>query len=143
MAGRFINHAMRTHRPLAFLLIDVDRFKEVNTRFGHLGGDMVLAEIASLLTSSTRGSDAVVSYGGDQFLVILADTCQGDKFVERIKGYLREWNRAGNLDGFELSPSIGMAQWSDGKTLDEILDLADHDMYAVKAASKLQSSPAT
>lgn len=77
---------MRTHRPLAFLLIDVDRFKEVNTRFGHLGGDMVLAEIASLLKSSTRGSDAVVSYGGDQFLVILADTCQDDKFVEKNQG---------------------------------------------------------
>lgn len=135
---------MRTHRPLAFLLIDVDRFKEVNTRFGHLGGDMVLAEIASLLKSSTRGSDAVVSYGGDQFLVILADTCQGDKFVERIKGYLREWNRAGNLDGFELSPSIGMAQWSDdGQRGPRSRRGSCSDMYAVKAASKLQSSPAT
>ncbi len=58
---------------------------------------MVLAEIASLLESSTRGSDAVVRYGGDEFLVILADTCQADKVVERIKGYVREWNRAENL----------------------------------------------
>jgi diguanylate cyclase (GGDEF)-like protein len=143
MAGRFISRAMRTHRPLTFLLIDVDRFKEVNTRFGHLGGDMALAEIASLLKSSTRGSDAVVRYGGDEFLVILADTCQADKVVERIKSYVREWNRAGNLDDFELSLSIGVAQWSDGKTLDEILDLADHDMYAAKAASKVQPTTAT
>src|SRR5205823_14889648 len=59
MAGRYISHARRSNRPLTFLLIDVDRFKEVNTRFGHLGGDMVLAEIATLLKSSTRGSDAV------------------------------------------------------------------------------------
>jgi GGDEF domain-containing protein len=72
MAGRFISHARRSKRPLTFLLIDVDRFKEVNTRFGHLGGDMVLAEIATLLKSSTRGSDAVVRYGGDEFLIILA-----------------------------------------------------------------------
>ena len=143
MAGRFISRAMRTHRPLTFLLIDVDRFKEVNTRFGHLGGDMVLAEIASLLKSSTRGSDAVVRYDGDEFLVILADTCQADKVIERINGYVRERNGAGNLDDFELSLSIGVAQWSDGKTLDEILDLTDHDMYAAKAASKIQSTIAT
>ena len=140
MAGRYISHAMRTHRPLTLLLIDVDRFKEVNTRFGHLGGDMVLAEIASLLKSSTRGSDAVVRYGGDEFLVILADTCQGEKVVERIKRYVREWNRAGNLEDFELSLSIGVAQWSDGKTLDEMLDIADHDMYTAKAASHVSTS---
>lgn len=56
--------------------------------------------------------------------------------VERIRGYVREWNRGGNLEDFELSLSIGVAPWSDGKTLDEVLDLADRDMYAAKAASK-------
>ena len=78
LAGRFISHAMRLHKPLTFLLIDLDRFKEVNTRFGHLGGDMVLAEMAALLRSSVRGTDAVIRYGGDEFLVILADTSQAD-----------------------------------------------------------------
>ncbi len=140
MAGRFISHAMRTHRPLTFLLLDVDRFKEGNTRFGHLESDMVLAEIARLLRSSTPGSDAVVPYGGDKFLVILADTCQGDKVVERIRGYLREWNHARNLGDFELNLSIGIAQWSDGKTLAEVLDLADRDMCG---KGGIQPLPAT
>jgi PleD family two-component response regulator len=49
MAGRFISHARRLQNPLTLLLIDVDRFKEVNTRFGHLTGDFVLAQIAALL----------------------------------------------------------------------------------------------
>src|SRR5579872_1998513 len=109
LAGRFIKHARRLHKPLTFLLIDVDRFKEVNTRFGHLGGDMVLAEIATLLRSSTRGSDAVVRYGGDEFVIILSDTSCADRVVERIRAYLRDWNQAGQLDNFELSLSIGVA----------------------------------
>jgi len=65
MAGRFISHARRLQNALTFLLIDVDKFKQVNTQFGHLTGDFVLAEVATLLRSSVRGSDAVVRYGGD------------------------------------------------------------------------------
>src|SRR5207253_4059995 len=138
MAGRYISHARRLHSPLTFMLIDVDRFKEVNTRFGHLTGDFVLAEIAALLKTSVRGSDAVVRYGGDEFLIILADTSGDDagRVVHRAKTYLHEWNRAGHLDDFEITLSIGVSEWSDGETLDEILDAADREMYAEKAASR-------
>src|SRR6266487_2406801 len=136
MATRYIGQARRSHKPLTFLLVDVDRFKQVNTRFGHLTGDFVLAEIATLLKSSTRGSDAVVRYGGDEFLIILADTSRAEKVVERIRVYLRDWNQARHLEDFELSLSIGVAEWSDGKTLEEMLDVADRDMYTAKAASK-------
>lgn len=134
MAGRFISHARRLESPLTFLLIDVDRFKEVNTQFGHLTGDFVLAEIASLLKSSVRGSDAVVRYGGDEFLIILADTSAAGahRVTERAHAYLRDWNNAGHLKDFELSLSIGVAEWVDGKTLDEVLDVADRNMYARK-----------
>lgn len=135
LAGRFIKHARRLHKPLTFLLVDVDRFKEVNTRFGHLGGDMVLAEIAALLRSSVRGSDAVIRYGGDEFLIILADTSAAgaNKVLDRIHSYLGDWNQAGHLETFELTLSIGVSEWSDGMTLDEALDAADRQMYEVKA----------
>ena len=138
MAARYISHARRSHKPLTFLLIDVDRFKQVNTRFGHLTGDFVLAEIAALLKTSVRGSDAVVRYGGDEFFIILADTSGADAgaVVHRANTYLREWNRAGHLDDFEITLSIGVSEWSDGKTLDEMLDAADREMYAEKAASR-------
>lgn len=138
MAGRFISHARRLQNALTFMLIDVDRFKEVNTRFGHLTGDFVLAEVATLLRSSVRGSDAVVRYGGDEFLIILADTgaLGAVRVVCRIRKYLLDWNSSGHLDNFELSLSVGVSEWSDGKTLDEILDAADRAMYAEKASSK-------
>jgi diguanylate cyclase (GGDEF)-like protein len=138
MAGRFISHARRLQNALTFMLIDVDKFKQVNTRFGHLTGDFVLAEVATLLRSSVRGSDAVVRYGGDEFLIILADTgtLGAGRVVQRIRKYLLDWNGAGHLDGFELNVSVGVSEWSDGRTLDEMLDAADRAMYAEKSSSK-------
>lgn len=138
MAGRFISHARRLENALTFMLIDVDKFKQVNTRFGHLTGDFVLAEVATLLRSSVRGSDAVVRYGGDEFLIILADTgaLGAGRVVQRIRKYLLDWNGAGHLDGFELNVSVGVSEWSDGRTLDEMLDASDRAMYAEKSSSK-------
>jgi diguanylate cyclase (GGDEF)-like protein len=139
MVGRFISHARRLQSSLTFLLIDIDRFKDVNTRFGHLTGDVVLADTAALLKSSVRGSDAVFRYGGDEFLIVLADTSRAGaaRVVERIGSYVLDWNRAKNLQAFELSLSIGVSEWSDSMTLDQLLDDADREMYAAKADHQL------
>jgi diguanylate cyclase (GGDEF)-like protein len=143
MAGRFISHARRLENPLTFMLIDLDRFKEVNTRFGHLTGDFVLAQIAAIFKSSVRGSDAVVRYGGDEFLVILADTSASDArvVVDRIKVYMKDWNNQGHLESFALTLSIGLCEWTDGMTLDEVLDSSDRAMYAEKDASARRTGP--
>ena len=135
LAGRFIGQARRLEKPLSFLLIDVDRFKHINTRFGHLTGDFVLSEIATLLKGSIRGTDVVIRYGGDEFLIALANTnaVGAATVVNRIQDFLKEWNQSGNLDDFTVSLSIGTAEWIDGKTLDEVLDLADRNMYQEKS----------
>jgi diguanylate cyclase (GGDEF)-like protein len=135
--GRFISHARRQKMPLTFLMVDVDNFKNVNTRFGHLTGDLVLAEIASLLRTSVRGCDAVVRYGGDEFLIVLPDTTSAgaSAVCERITKNVGEWNAQSHLDGYTLTLSIGTAEWSDGQTLDEVLDVADRRMYSKKASA--------
>jgi len=99
-------------------MVDVNNFKQVNTKFGHLTGDTVLAEFAALLKASIRGSDAVVRYGGDEFLILLADTTiiGSEKVVDRINKHLAKWNIAGHLDGFQLRASIGVAEWHDGES---------------------------
>jgi diguanylate cyclase (GGDEF)-like protein len=145
VAGRFISQARRQKRPLTFLMVDVDNFKQVNTRFGHLTGDLVLSEVASLLKTSIRGSDAAIRYGGDEFVIILSDTRaeQASRVTERLAANLAEWNRAGNLQGHKLTMSVGVAEWMDGNTLDEMLDSADRKMYLEKEAhAKSPSSQA-
>lgn len=138
MARRFMSHARRLGKPVTFMMVDVDRFKDVNTRFGHLMGDFVLAEVANILRGAVRGADAVVRYGGDEFLVILADAdlLGGQVVTDRIARLLKEWNSAKHLANFELSFSIGLAEWSEGKTLDEMLDQADTRMYSTKTQRK-------
>lgn len=137
LATRFISHARRRKMPLTFLMVDVDKFKNVNTQFGHLTGDFVLAEVANLLKVSIRGCDAVVRYGGDEFLILLSDTtADGANAVStRILNHLAEWNAQSHLENFKLKLSIGTAEWYDGQTLDEVLDVADRRMYQNKDAS--------
>ncbi len=69
-----LQRARRTRRPLSVLMFDVDEFKSVNDRFGHLAGDSLLAAIGARLGSMLRASDIKCRYGGDEFLVILPDT---------------------------------------------------------------------
>ena len=134
IAGRFISHARRQKKPLILMMIDINKFKDINTRFGHLTGDLVLWEVATLLKMSIRGSDAVVRYGGDEFVIFLADTdtSGASSVIERIEAKLADWNRAGNLEKVALSLSVGVTEWRDGKTLDEMLDSADRKMYEQK-----------
>jgi diguanylate cyclase (GGDEF)-like protein len=115
-------------------MVDINNFKHVNTKFGHLTGDTVLAEIAAVLKSSIRGSDAVVRYGGDEFLICLADTdAVGSKVViDRINKHITEWNSGSALDNFRVNVSIGISEWHEGETLDEVLDAADRRMYEHK-----------
>jgi diguanylate cyclase (GGDEF)-like protein len=138
MWNRYMNRAQRLGKPLSFMVIDTDRFKDINTRFGHLTGDFVLAEIATILKGAVRGSDAVVRYGGDEFLVVLADSSMEGAQVAaaRVEKSVEDWNRAGHLAGFEMTLSIGLAQWFPGKSLDDVLSEADQQMYATKEARK-------
>lgn len=134
LADSFISHARRRNCPLTFMMIDADSFKQINSRFGHLTGDFVLAEIAWLLKSSVRASDAVVRYGGDEFLIILAETnAEGaENVIHRIHGKISDWNAGGHLDNFRISLSIGAVEWHEGDTLDEMLDGADRKMFEQK-----------
>lgn len=142
MAGRFISSARRRKTPLTFMLVDVDHFRQVNTKFGHLTGDVVLAEMAAVLRTAVRGSDAVVRYGGDEFLVILPDSTEehASAVMTRIHQNVLQWNQTGQLKDFDMSLSIGVAEWRDGATLDETLDAADQRMYALKNERKAATS---
>ena len=129
-----IKRAKRNETTLVLLYIDVDEFKQINTRFGHLSGDLILAEVAGLLSHSVRGCDYVIRMGGDEFLLVLVDTDRaGAEIVKlRIDRGVADWNRHSPLVGFTLRLSIGVQQFDTSKSLDEVLAQADMKMYAEK-----------
>ncbi len=138
MMKKYTSRSVRLKKPLSFLMVDVDNFRQINSRFGHMTGDFVLLEVATILKSAVRGSDAVIRYGGDEFLVILADSPVEDVDVvkARIRRFVLDWNSSGHLKDFELSLSVGSAAWTPGMTPDQIMNEADKEMYAIKALTK-------
>jgi len=131
-----IKRVQRNKSTLVFLYIDVNDFKIVNTRFGHLSGDLVLAEVGGLLKQSVRGSDYVVRMGGDEFLAALVDTDEhgGEIVKSRIHERLQEWNQNSPLPGFSLSLSVGIQPFDPSQTFDQVMAAADAKMYAEKKA---------
>ena len=131
-----IKRAQRKQATLTFMYIDVNNFKEVNTRFGHLSGDLVLAEAGGILKQCTRGSDFVIRLGGDEFLVTLVDTTRSgaEPVKNRINQKVEAWNRNSPLPGFTLSLSIGIQEYDGTQSFDEVLAAADAKMYAEKNA---------
>jgi diguanylate cyclase (GGDEF)-like protein len=83
-----MQRARRYHKGLAFVMIDIDRFKQVNDTHGHLEGDQVLAELAQILLASKRESDVAARYGGEEFAFILHEaTAEGAlALADRIPG---------------------------------------------------------
>ena len=133
-----ISRAERTNRSLALIMSDLDNFKQVNDRSGHLMGDYVLSQIATILKSCVRGSDYVVRYGGDEFLILLPETDeQGAGIVrQRVLTKVAEWDHNSRVGDLPISLSLGLYLHVTGQTADKDVAEADARMYAEKQAIK-------
>jgi diguanylate cyclase (GGDEF)-like protein len=131
---REITRADRQDYGLAFLMIDVNGFKQINDSFGHMVGDHILREVARLLQKTLRTSDIISRYGGDEFLVLLVDVDdqKSARAVERLQHEVEQWNQAEPIKGYKMSLSCGTATYQRGADPQTVLDAADQAMYEEK-----------
>ena len=131
--------ADRNNFEIAFVYIDLNKFKSINDKYGHDVGDYVLKKFGKILKSSLRKSDFTARLGGDEFLVVLNDVKKG--FIEQtLKRLLNKENEKIEVDGkeFEISISCGVSIFpKDGKKFETLLTKADKAMYRAKKAKKL------
>lgn len=121
---------------LSVIIIDVNDFKQVNDTFGHTFGDGVLMDISKSIKENTRSMDISCRYGGDEFAVILPDTSLKDATVigKRIEEKIREKNYVKGHHAFRISVSMGVYEWLEDMSAEELTDVADQLMYAEKKA---------
>ena len=131
--------AKRTQHHVAVMMLDLDRFKNVNDSFGHYIGDRLLESVAARLTDCSRESDTVARLGGDEFVLALSGFSKRDD-VERVAGkILAALSQPFQIEGREvqISASIGIAQFpDDGESSDALLQCADAAMYDAKKCGR-------
>lgn len=125
-------------QSVAVLMVDLDRFKQINDRLGHLGGDLVLREVGRRIKGALRATDVVGRYGGDEFVVVLPQATRDNaravagKIVSSLR---RQPVRVGSED-VAVTASIGVADARPGEAAEDLLRRADEALYQAKEGGR-------
>ena len=135
-----IARARREGHPFALLLADLDHFKEVNDRLGHLAGDRVLVEAARRMRQAVRPYDGVARYGGEEFLIVLpgADRASAPRIAERLRAAVGEVPVVSGGRSIPVTISVGVAVAEPAVETgwETLLRTADEALYRAKAAGR-------
>lgn len=135
-----ISRAQRFDHELALVLLDLDRFKDINDSFGHAAGDAMLRAVSRLLTSLARQGDTVARWGGEEFVVVLPETDLpgAQRFAER----LRRTIEAHVVGDMKTSASCGVAAMLPDDGAEELLAAADRALYEAKSNGRNRTESA-
>src|SRR5690349_6518059 len=137
LVQRTISSAGRRKKMAAVMLMDLDRFKDVNDTLGHHNGDLLLQRIGSRLHSVLRGGETVARLGGDEFAILLPDVADRQAVVPVVRRVLKVLEEPVVVGGLALQveASIGIALFPEhGKTVDAVMRAADVALYVTKEA---------
>jgi len=138
-----VQRATRTQEPCSVLMVDVDHFKQFNDTYGHPAGDAVLTRVAAILRESIREVDVAGRYGGEEFLLVLADTTMAGalEVADRIRARLA----TEVFDGGRITVSAGAAHYPEGgRSAEALIMSADLALYQAKKEGRdrvVQASP--
>lgn len=134
-----IAHAVRDGRPMALMYLDLDGFKQINDRHGHLYGDRLLIAIAQRLQENKRQEDTLARVGGDEFILLLPHIANKNDVIKSATRILDAMRAPFAVDGIELNSavSIGIAFYpDDAQDRASLVSAADKALYAAKRAGK-------
>ena len=133
-----ISRAQRHARPLTVLLLDLDGLKQVNDKYGHAAGDLMIKGFAERLQRAIRGSDVAIRLGGDEFMAVLPE-CRVEE-VHHVLGRIQGLTIEINNEKVPCNFSRGWTDYKSGETLIELLKRADDLLYANKREGKTEDA---
>jgi len=137
--------ALRHHRSLAVIMLDVDHFKVVNDQYGHALGDAVLTDLGQFLMATARRSDIVARWGGEEFVLLLpeASLVEALEFAERLRQLLSEHVIHHRGTSLQMTATLGVAELAGTQELAALIDAADKALYTGKLAGRNRVSRAS
>ena len=133
------DRAVARRRPLSLMITDLDRFKSINDRYGHDGGDEVLREFARRLRKNVRGIDLACRFGGEEFVVVMPDTeaAIAEKVAERVRAEIAEMPFAVAGETTAVTVSVGVSSLKRGMdTVADLMKRADLALYEAKTGGR-------
>ncbi len=147
--GRINRYLNKEHNLMTLLFIDLDNFKYYNDRFGHSLGDEILKEFSLLLIETVRDVDTIIRFGGDEFIIILPETNKSyatviaQRIIEKLKNknnfidIISKTNNEVHIDdAYKLTCSIGISEYIEGYSIDQLINDADKSLYEAKNLGK-------
>ncbi|WP_287568656.1 diguanylate cyclase [Thermodesulfobacterium sp.] len=128
--------AKRYNYDIGFIMADLDKFKEINDKFGHLTGDKVIKTFTQIILNNIRKTDYGIRYGGEEFLIVCPhmNYQQAISKAEKIRTQLEE----ADVEGIKITASFGVTSLDlhPDKSLEELIDIADQALYNAKASGR-------
>lgn len=145
LGRRVLQLCKRGRTRASVLFFDLNGFKQINDGYGHAEGDRAIIGFANVLRESLRETDALARLGGDEFVALVVDAQDGAEaqIIERVRVGIARYNATGGR-GYDLKFSVGYASFDAKKeaSIADLVDMADHAMYANKRAARNAHAPA-
>lgn len=128
----------RYHSSLSLMVIDIDRFKNINDSYGHMAGDKVLHTVAQHLQKNIRETDFLARYGGEEFVIIMPDTSANDGLgvAEKLREGIENCGFHYRDEAVNVTISCGVAEFRDDQTPAQVFEKADGAMYRAKESGR-------